>query len=149
MTIDPITIDVIANALKALIHEMDAAIERTAMSIIIREQHDFGMSLVDDRGWVIAGTAFGRLRTRVAKLGRTPSDDKLHATRILAKKARYAADVAVPVVGKPAAKLAKALGKLQDVLGDLHDCAVAEAWLTRAQKRVAKAWLAEQGIDDG
>jgi N-methylhydantoinase B len=58
MTTDPITIDVVANALKALIYEMDAAIERTAMSIIIREQHDFGMSLVDDRGWVIAGTAF-------------------------------------------------------------------------------------------
>ena len=57
-TTDPITIDVIANALKALIYEMDAAIERTSMSIIIREQHDFGMSLVDDRGWVVAGTAF-------------------------------------------------------------------------------------------
>lgn len=55
---NPITIDVIANALKALIYEMDAAIERTAMSIIIREQHDFGMSLIDHRGWVIAGTAF-------------------------------------------------------------------------------------------
>lgn len=55
---DPITIEVIANALKALIYEMDAAIERTAMSIIIREQHDFGMSLVDHRGWVVAGTAF-------------------------------------------------------------------------------------------
>jgi hypothetical protein len=27
--------------------------------------------------------------------------------------------------------------------GELHDL-VAEAWLTRAQKRVAKAWLAEQ-----
>ena len=25
---------------------------------------------------------------------------------------------------------------------------VAEAWLTRAQKRVAKAWLAEQGLGD-
>ena len=25
---------------------------------------------------------------------------------------------------------------------------VAEAWLTRAQKRVAKAWLAEHGLDD-
>ena len=25
---------------------------------------------------------------------------------------------------------------------------VAEAWLTRAQKRVAKVWLAEQGIDE-
>ncbi|HEU0115091.1 MAG TPA: hydantoinase B/oxoprolinase family protein, partial [Thermomicrobiales bacterium] len=58
MTTDPITIEVIANALKALIYEMDAAIERTAMSIIIREQHDFGMSLVDRRGWVVAGTAF-------------------------------------------------------------------------------------------
>ena len=26
---------------------------------------------------------------------------------------------------------------------------VAEAWLTRAQKRVAKAWLAEHGVPDG
>jgi hypothetical protein len=26
---------------------------------------------------------------------------------------------------------------------------VAEAWLTRAQKRVAKAWLAERGLGDG
>jgi hypothetical protein len=31
----------------------------------------------------------------------------------------------------------------KDELRDL----VAEAWLTRAQKRVAKAWLAEQGVD--
>jgi hypothetical protein len=28
---------------------------------------------------------------------------------------------------------------------ELHDL-LAEAWLTRAQKRVAKAWLAEQGV---
>jgi hypothetical protein len=32
----------------------------------------------------------------------------------------------------------------RDELRDL----VAEAWLTRAQKRVAKAWLAEQGVTD-
>ena len=32
----------------------------------------------------------------------------------------------------------------RDELRDL----VAEAWLTRAQKRVAKAWLAEHGIDE-
>ncbi len=31
---------------------------------------------------------------------------------------------------------------------ELHDL-VAEAWLTRAKKRLAKAWLAEQGADDG
>jgi len=33
----------------------------------------------------------------------------------------------------------------RDELRDL----IAEAWLTRAQKRVAKAWLDEQGIDGG
>ena len=58
MGTDPITLEVIANALKSLVYEMDAAIERTSMSIIIREQHDFGMSLVDHRGWVVAGTTF-------------------------------------------------------------------------------------------
>ena len=31
-------------------------------------------------------------------------------------------------------------------LEELHDL-VAEAWLTRAQKRVARAWLAEQGLE--
>jgi hypothetical protein len=31
---------------------------------------------------------------------------------------------------------------------ELHDL-VAEAWLTRAQKRVAKAWLAEHEVEDG
>jgi hypothetical protein len=36
------------------------------------------------------------------------------------------------------------LGRIErDELYDL----VAEAWLTRAQKRVAKAWLAEQGLE--
>jgi len=36
------------------------------------------------------------------------------------------------------------LGRIdRDELYDL----VAEAWLTRAQKRVAKAWLAEQGLE--
>jgi hypothetical protein len=32
-------------------------------------------------------------------------------------------------------------------LEELYDL-VAEAWLTRAQKRVAKAWLAEHGVSD-
>jgi hypothetical protein len=31
--------------------------------------------------------------------------------------------------------------------GELHDL-VAEAWLTRAQKRLGKAWLAEHGAGD-
>ena len=31
--------------------------------------------------------------------------------------------------------------------GELHDMVI-EAWLTRAQKRVAKSWLAEHGVAD-
>lgn len=58
MPADPVTVDVIANALKSLISEMDAAIERTSMSVVIREQHDFGMSLIDHRGRMISGTIF-------------------------------------------------------------------------------------------
>ena len=38
------------------------------------------------------------------------------------------------------------LGRLDRA--ELHDLVV-EAWLTRAQKRVAKAWLAEHEADDG
>jgi hypothetical protein len=48
--------------------------------------------------------------------------------------------------GYPAVLLSTGdLGKLdRDELDDL----VAEAWLTRAQKRVAKAWLAEHGASE-
>jgi N-methylhydantoinase B len=73
MATDPIQTEVIANALKSLIYEMDAAIERTAMSIIIREQHDFGMSLVDARGWVVAGTSFAG-QTLAEFAAKTPVD---------------------------------------------------------------------------
>jgi N-methylhydantoinase B len=76
MTHDPIQTEVIANGLKSLIYEMDAAIERTSMSIIIREQHDFGMSLVDARGWVVAGTIFaGQTLARYAAQTRVEPGD--------------------------------------------------------------------------
>lgn len=58
--------------------------------------------------------------------------EALHELRILAKRARYACDAVRPVIGRPAAKLARSLGGLQDVLGDLHDTAVAEDWLRQA-----------------
>ena len=77
----------------------------------------------------LARSAFDRLRKHVRRLSKHPSDEALHDLRIQAKRARYAADVVVPVVGKPAVRYTKALGRLQDILGDLHDCAVAEEWL--------------------
>lgn len=80
-----------------------------------------------------------KLRRAVAGLGDDPSDDDLHQVRIRAKRARYAADVVRPVIGGPAAGLAGALADLQDVLGDLHDAAVAEAWLREATRALDPA----------
>lgn len=70
-----------------------------------------------------------KLRRAVKTLGPQPADQELHAVRILAKRARYAVDVAVPVVGAPAEGLSGALAGLQDVLGELHDTSVAISWL--------------------
>ncbi|MBK9179528.1 MAG: CYTH and CHAD domain-containing protein [Acidimicrobiales bacterium] len=73
-----------------------------------------------------------KLRKAVAGLEPVPTDAELHAVRIAAKRARYAADVIAPVAGDRARAHAKALAAVQDVLGDHNDAAVAEAWLRRA-----------------
>ena len=66
-----------------------------------------------------------RLRTEAGRLGPTPADEELHRLRILAKHVRYAADVSIPVAGKPARRATRALAKLQDLLGDHNDARVA------------------------
>ncbi len=86
----------------------------------------------------LAADAFHTLRKGARKLGKHPADEALHEARIKAKKARYAADVAVPVVGDAVKAYTKAMGALQDVLGDHHDCAVAEAWLTEATRAATR-----------
>ncbi len=69
------------------------------------------------------------LRTSVDELGPSPADAVLHQIRILTKRARYAAEAVAPAVGTKATKFAKAGASVQDCLGDLHDSAVAGAWL--------------------
>ena len=70
-----------------------------------------------------------RLRRWVAGLPDDPPDDALHEVRKRAKQLRYASEAAAPVIGRPATRLAKAAENLQEVLGELHDAVVAEAWL--------------------
>jgi CHAD domain-containing protein len=65
-------------------------------------------------------------------LPREPAAEDLHAVRIAAKRARYAAEAAAPVVGGRAKAFAKAVADLQTVLGDHQDAVVAEAWLREA-----------------
>lgn len=75
------------------------------------------------------------LQKAVESLDAHPEDEALHEIRIRAKRARYAAEAAAPVLGKPASRFAKAVAGVQTVLGELQDAVVAEQWLRRAATR--------------
>jgi CHAD domain-containing protein len=77
----------------------------------------------------VAAGAFRKLRRAVRALPETPTDDDLHGVRIKAKRARYAAELAAPLVGRPAERFVDRVKKLQDVLGEHQDAVVAEAHL--------------------
>jgi CHAD domain-containing protein len=69
-----------------------------------------------------------------ADLDPVAADDRWHAVRIRGKRARYAVDAVAGVVGGGAADLAKALGAVQDLLGEHQDAAIAaETWLSIAR----------------
>lgn len=55
ITIDPVTLDIIENALKNTRYEMDAVLYRTAMSPVIREQHDQFPMVTDPQGRMVVG----------------------------------------------------------------------------------------------
>jgi N-methylhydantoinase B len=52
---DPVVVEIVRGALKAVQHEMEALIERTAMSPFIREKKDFHAALFNRSGKLIAG----------------------------------------------------------------------------------------------
>lgn len=53
--IDPVTLDIIESALKSARHEMDAVLFRSAMSPVIREQHDEFPMICDPHGRMVVG----------------------------------------------------------------------------------------------
>jgi CHAD domain-containing protein len=73
----------------------------------------------------VAGREFKKLRRAARKLGPKASDDQVHRARILAKRARYAAELAEPVTGKRAGRFVKAAKQFQDVVGAHQDAVVA------------------------
>lgn len=75
-----------------------------------------------------------KLDRHIAHLERDPSPAVLHRTRIVAKRCRAALGAARPILGSRSKKLERDLGGLQDVLGDVHDCEVAQEWLRLAAK---------------
>ena len=53
--VDPVTLDIIEGALKSARYEMDAVLFRSAMSPVIREQHDEFPMITDPRGRMVVG----------------------------------------------------------------------------------------------
>ena len=69
------------------------------------------------------------LRDQVRRAHRKKTDEELHATRIAAKRTRYAAESVAPVLGPHAAEFAIRLAALQSVLGRHQDGIVTAQWL--------------------
>lgn len=78
---------------------------------------------------VLVGARWRSLRREVWRAGSDPTPAQLHRIRIKAKRVRYAAEAAAPVIGKPARRTATAAERVQTVLGDHHDAVAAEGWL--------------------
>jgi CHAD domain-containing protein len=93
----------------------------------------------------LATTPWRRLRSAVKQLPETPTDPELHRIRILAKRARYAAEAVAPVAAAADA-FAKAAARLQTVLGEHQDSVTAQAWLRAAKVSGRRAFVAGELI---
>ena len=89
----------------------------------------------------LAHKPWRRLSRAVDDLALDAPDSELHAIRILAKRARYAAEAVVPLYGKNSRKFARAMADVQTVLGKYQDTTVAEAWLRSAAKALPSTRL--------
>jgi CHAD domain-containing protein len=94
----------------------------------------------------LATKPWRRLRAAVRQLHVNPADADLHRIRILAKRARYAAEAVSPVAGADATAFAKAAARLQTVLGEHQDSVTAQAWLRAAKVTGRRAFVAGELI---
>jgi CHAD domain-containing protein len=94
----------------------------------------------------LATSPWRRLRSAVRQLPEQPTDPELHRIRILAKRARYAAEAVAPVIGTDAAAFARAAAKLQTILGEHQDSVTAQAWLRAARVTGRRAFVAGELI---
>jgi CHAD domain-containing protein len=74
----------------------------------------------------LATRAFKKLRKVIRQVGASPNSAKIHEIRINTKRARYAAELAEPVAGKPATRFINKARAVQDVLGMHQDAIQAE-----------------------
>jgi CHAD domain-containing protein len=115
------------NAHGILLNELKSArylnlirrLQQTAHDVVVIET----TITLDD----LAKSAFKNLRKSIQRLGTSPNDVTLHQIRIKIKRARYAAELAEPTVGKAATRFIRRACALQDILGRHQDAIQAEA----------------------
>jgi len=90
----------------------------------------------------VAAEEFKQLGRAVVSLGESPSDEELHAVRIKGKRARYAAELAEPEVGRRATRFIRKAKALQDVLGEHQDAVVATLRVRELSARTRSARVA-------
>jgi len=87
----------------------------------------------------LATQEFTKLRNAIRQAGHAPNTATIHATRINTKRARYAAELAEPTVGKPATRFITKARAVQDVLGLHQDALQAEAHIRAFLKQSTSA----------
>jgi CHAD domain-containing protein len=120
-----LVLDMRADRYIDLIERLIEASRAPALTAVAQQPAASAVPALAQRDWK-------RLRKGISRLPDPPPDAGLHQIRILAKRVRYAADAAEPVVGKIAIQFAEAAAALQDVLGDHQDSVTAQRWLRGA-----------------
>jgi CHAD domain-containing protein len=114
-----------AEAREALLEALDG--ERyPALLLALDRSVDLPPVIAEVSPAQIAAGEFAKLEKLLDKIGAESSDEDLHRLRIGAKKARYAAELAEPTVGKRARRFVESAKHMQDVIGTHQDAIVAE-----------------------
>ena len=119
---------------------LDALVDSTHDESL--ECTEFGDTLARDMFVELVRSPWRKLKKAADALGPDSANTDFHAVRILAKRARYAAEAVAPVYGREVRRFARAIADVQSVLGDHQDTAVAEEWLRRAAREIPSTRVA-------
>jgi CHAD domain-containing protein len=110
-----------SDAYVALLDRLVAGVQRPPLRVPTEEARSTPAARVLP---ALVAKPYKRLRRMVKALPPDPADQALHEVRKRAKHLRYACELAAPVIGHPARKLASAAEELQQILGEQHDAVV-------------------------
>lgn len=124
---------------RARYRSLMVALTRGVLSPPLRSSHQ-------DPSTVIVTQLYDSWREVRTAAGEPHADDtRLHRIRILTKRARYATEVATPILGDGGRAIIERFAKIQDILGMQHDMTVARRFITNWYDSP----LAAQGVDPG